>query len=176
MTAYSEEDVALFTDGHADAVVPCAGCNACCYSPVEVRPDFGDNPDDYQLAISVDVTAPNSLPMVTLDRKPDGSCYALKGGRCSIWAKRPRTCREFDCRRIFWMYDKAGRRELLAKGYFKRAVLDAGRRRADTLEIGPRLRAAAKRIGFVRISIDWMERRRGVEVKRDGEPRDQGRR
>ena len=162
MTTISDEDLALIRN-HGEAIVPCGSCHACCHSPVEVRPDFGDNPDDYKLALSHDTSAPNGLVMITLDRKPDGSCYALKAGRCSIWAKRPQVCREFDCRRIFWSYDKAGRRELLDKGYFKRAVLDAGRNRADTLAEGPALREACKRVNFGPRSIEYMDRRRGVK-------------
>lgn len=27
------------------------------------------------------------------------SCVYLKEGRCTIWARRPQTCREYDCRK-----------------------------------------------------------------------------
>lgn len=161
MADFDPDQLDAIETAKADAVVPCGTCNACCHSPVEVSPDFGDNPDDYELAISVDTSAANGLQMITLDRREDGSCYALKAGRCSIWSKRPKICRAFDCRKIFWMFDKAGRRELLAKGYFRKAVLDAGRNRADTLPEGPKLREAARLVDFGSRSIGFMETRRG---------------
>lgn len=159
------EDQAAFDLLMADAIVPCGTCHACCHSPVEVRPDWGDDPADYRLAVSVDKTAPNQHAMVTLDRKDDGSCYALRNGRCSIWEKRPRVCRTFDCRKMFVMHSKAERRELVDKGYFRKAVLQAGRNRVATLEGGDVIQSAARRLNFGRRSIDFMEKRRGVEVK-----------
>jgi hypothetical protein len=161
----SPEDEAALDMLLADAVVPCGSCHACCHSPVEVRPDWGDDPADYRLAISVDKSAPNKHAMVTLHRTADGTCYALRNGRCSIWSKRPRVCRGFDCRKVFLLYTKDERRELVDKGYFKKAVLQAGRNRAATLEDADVIVAAARRLNYGRRSIDFMEKRRGVEVK-----------
>jgi len=161
--AMSPSDAAIIERTREDAVLACGTCNACCYSPVALRPERGDNPEAYQLALSHDTSAPNGLTMLTLDRNPDGSCYALKDGRCSIWPKRPAVCRNFDCRRLFWMYDKAQRRELIAKGYFKRTVFDAGRMRGATLEDGPGLREVCRRVNFGARSITFMERWRGVK-------------
>ena len=147
----------------AEAIVPCGACHACCHSPVEVRPDHGDDPSLYRLAVSVDRTAPNQHAMVTLDRKPDGSCYALRNGRCTIWDKRPRVCRNFDCRKMFVLHSKAERRELVAKGYFKRAVLDAGKAQVGTLENAEEIKRLAARVKFGARSIAFMEQRRGVK-------------
>jgi len=157
----AEDIVAGTTD---DAIVPCGTCHACCHSPVEIRPDWGDNPDDYEHGIYVDTSAPNSMALFTLNMV-GGACYALKNGRCSIWAKRPSICRSFDCRKIFLMYTKEERRELVAKKYFVRAIMDAGRNRADTLEGGQAIRAAARKIKFGARSLAFMEHRRGIGRK-----------
>lgn len=143
--------------------VPCNGCTACCRSVVAIRPDLGDNPADYQCAMNVDVSAPNRLATFSLDRKPDGSCYALRNGKCTIWEKRPVTCRVFDCRRIFALYSKAERRELIRDRYFSRDIIDAGKKRYHTLPDAEELKAVAQRVGFGRISIAYMDGKRGVK-------------
>jgi len=159
------EDARIIREAAADSVVPCGSCNACCHSPVGVQPQFGDDPSLYELAINVDTSAPNGHTMVTLNRKPDGSCYALKNGRCSIWEKRPQVCRAFDCRKIFAMHTKEERRALVDLKYFKQAIFDAGRKRLSTLANAEALRDACKRIGYGRMALDYMERRRGVVPK-----------
>jgi len=146
-----------------EAVVPCGTCTACCRSPVEVRPDCGDNLADYETGIYVDTSAPNAPAMVTLLQKPDGACYALKGGRCSIWNKRPYICRQFDCRKIFAMHTKEQRRDLVNKKYFHKAVIDAGKKRLHTLENADELRAAATRLNYGARGMEYMEQSRGVK-------------
>ena len=163
VTPESEAEAKVIEAMLSDAIVPCGTCHACCHSPVAVSPEAGDDPSLYKLAISVDRTAPNQHAMVTLDRKPDGSCYALRNGRCTIWDKRPRVCRNFDCRKMFVLHTKAERRELVAKGYFKRAVIDAGKARAGTLENGEDLKRLAARINFGQRAIAFMEHKRGVK-------------
>ena len=111
VTPESEAEAKVIEAMLSDAIVPCGTCHACCHSPVAVSPEAGDDPSLYKLAISVDRTAPNQHAMVTLDRKPDGSCYALRNGRCTIWDKRPRVCRNFDCRKMFVLHSKAERSE-----------------------------------------------------------------
>lgn len=146
-----------------EAVVPCGTCTACCRSPVEIRPDCGDDPADYETAVYVDTSAPNGPAIVTLRLKPDGACYALKGGRCSIWEKRPYICRQFDCRKIFAMHTKAQRRDLVDKRYFHKSVIDAGKKRLHTLENAEELRAAAVRLNYGERGMDYMEQARGVK-------------
>lgn len=159
----SDDEAAVIAAMLGEAIVPCGTCHACCHSPVEVRPDFGDDPSLYKLAISVDKSAPNRHAMVTLDRKPDGSCYALRNGRCTIWDKRPRVCRNFDCRKMYVLHTKAERRELVALGYFKREVIDAGKKRAGTLENAEEMKALAARVKFGERAIAHFEQRRGVK-------------
>lgn len=157
------EDARVIMAATEESVVPCGSCHACCHSPVEVQPQFGDDPDLYELAISVDSSAPNRHTMITLNRKPDGSCYALKNGRCSIWDKRPMICRGFDCRKLFVMHTKEERRTLVALKYFKQAIFDAGKKRLPTLAGAEELRLACKQIGYGRKALAYMEMRRGVK-------------
>lgn len=82
--------------GEAVADVPCAGCVGCCVSsyPIPLRP--GDR------------TALEKVPDRYLQLRPgsgarmlhreDGTCPMLAAGRCSIYADRPQTCRDYDCR------------------------------------------------------------------------------
>lgn len=82
--------------GDAVADVPCAGCVGCCVSsyPIPLRP--------------TDRTALEKVPDRYLQLRPgsgarmlyreDGTCPMLESGRCSIYADRPQTCRDYDCR------------------------------------------------------------------------------
>src|SRR5436190_16987012 len=85
-------------DGHG-LDVPCGDCVGCCTSSlfIHVRPDESDT-----LAV---------IPVRLLVRAPgrprghrllgfaeDGSCPMFAAHACSIYAQRPRTCRDYDCR------------------------------------------------------------------------------
>lgn len=75
----------------ASADVPCGTCNACCTCGYEVEV-FAD--DDSSLE-----TVPSSKDGARiLARNADGSCSHLIDGKCSVYDRRPRACREFDCR------------------------------------------------------------------------------
>jgi len=79
--------------------VPCGDCVGCCTSSlfVHVRPDESET-----LAV-----IPKRL-LVRAPRQPrghmllgfaeDGACPMFTAGACSIYARRPRTCRDYDCR------------------------------------------------------------------------------
>lgn len=82
-----------------EADVPCGACNACCRTShfINVRPE--------------DRRALRRLPPAYLRPAPDlppgnlflgfdaaGRCPMLVGGRCTIYADRPRACRTYDCR------------------------------------------------------------------------------
>jgi Fe-S-cluster containining protein len=159
----SDRDAELIASAAEECVVPCGTCSACCRSVVAVRPDRGDNPADYECAINVDISAPNRLATLSLNRKPDGSCYALIRGRCSIWEKRPYTCRTFDCRKMFAMFTKDERRGLIRDRYFTRDIFEAGKQRLHTLPEADELRAAAARVGFGPAATGYMDSRRGVK-------------
>jgi Fe-S-cluster containining protein len=85
--------------GSAGSRVPCGDCTGCCtagYS-IEVRP--------------TDAAALEHIPATSLSRSlgsapgnwtvrptADGSCPMLRGGGCRIYAQRPQTCLDYDCR------------------------------------------------------------------------------
>ncbi|HWL61166.1 MAG TPA: YkgJ family cysteine cluster protein [Steroidobacteraceae bacterium] len=82
--------------GEAVADVPCAGCVGCCVSsyPIPLRP--GDRtalakvPDRY-----LQLRRGSGARMLY---REDGTCPMLESGRCAIYADRPQTCRDYDCR------------------------------------------------------------------------------
>jgi Fe-S-cluster containining protein len=80
---------------HAD--VPCAGCVGCCVSSyaIALRPA-----DKAALAVvparHLRLTVNGGLAQ--MGYRDDGSCPMLEAGRCTIYANRPQTCRDYDCR------------------------------------------------------------------------------
>jgi uncharacterized protein len=86
-------------EGEGDAVVPCAGCTACCTSSqfVHIAPDETDTLA--HIPPELLFPAPR-LPRghVVLGYDERGHCPMLLDGSCSIYEHRPRTCRVYDCR------------------------------------------------------------------------------
>jgi uncharacterized protein len=85
--------------GSAGSRVPCGDCTGCCTSSysLEVRP--------------ADAAALERIPARSLFRalgstagnwtvrpNADGTCPMLSCGNCSIYAQRPQTCLDYDCR------------------------------------------------------------------------------
>lgn len=85
--------------GAAGTRVPCGDCTGCCTSgySIEVRPS--------------DAVALERMPASSLYRSlgtasanwtvrpnAEGVCPMLSGGQCTIYAQRPQTCRDYDCR------------------------------------------------------------------------------
>jgi hypothetical protein len=85
--------------GAAGSRVPCGDCTGCCTSSysIELRP--------------ADTVALERIPAQSLFRslgsaadhwtvRPnvDGACPMLSGGKCTIYAQRPQTCLDYDCR------------------------------------------------------------------------------
>jgi hypothetical protein len=89
LTTYLRKLQRMRRTGRTD--VPCGTCNACCRSPklhVDLRPEErADWPD----AVPLD-------DGWALPKKPDGSCAKLIDGKCSVYARRPISCRAYDCR------------------------------------------------------------------------------
>jgi hypothetical protein len=85
-------------DGHG-LDVPCGDCRGCCTSSlfIHIRPDDADT-----LAVippRLLVRAPGGpTGHKLLGFTEDGSCPMLKERDCSIYERRPRTCRDYDCR------------------------------------------------------------------------------
>jgi uncharacterized protein len=85
--------------GTSGSDVPCGTCVGCCSShwPVVLRPE------DHAVAARVPhylVLEPDDAPegLRYMGYRADGTCPMLKSGQCSVYAIRPQTCRDFDCR------------------------------------------------------------------------------
>lgn len=77
--------------------VPChKGCVACCKAfSVQLHPhEVGDYP-------AKDLVL-DKQKLVAFKRQSDGACVYLVNNKCSIYERRPRGCREFDCRMYAW--------------------------------------------------------------------------
>lgn len=80
-------------NGHALIInnVPCDGCTLCCHKD-RVRLLPADDETQYK-------TEPHPyLPEARmLAHKPNGDCYYLGEGGCTIQTTKPQMCREMDC-------------------------------------------------------------------------------
>ena len=82
-----------------DADVPCGDCVGCCVSsyPIPLRPT--DRVAQDQVPEQFLLQAPGQRPgHLLMGFRDDGSCPFLTDRACSIYADRPRTCRDYDCR------------------------------------------------------------------------------
>lgn len=85
--------------GNEGMDVPCGDCVGCCVSGYSVQL----RPEDQRAAASIPATFIVSAPgfakgHLTVRPLPNGVCPMLAGGRCSIYADRPQTCLDYDCR------------------------------------------------------------------------------
>ena len=109
MTSAAEFDAGPFSDWlqamravlrdeqHAD--VPCGDCVGCCVSsyPIPLRPS--DRVAQEQVPEQYLLDAPGGKPgHLLMGFRDDGSCPFLVSRSCSIYADRPQTCRDYDCR------------------------------------------------------------------------------
>lgn len=79
--------------------VPCGECIACCRGSmfIHVRPDETDALRAIPKALLFPAPgAPKGHVLLGFNER--GECPMLRDGRCSIYAHRPQTCRDFDCR------------------------------------------------------------------------------
>jgi Fe-S-cluster containining protein len=113
--------------------VTCGGCTACCKGgqAVELRPDRGDNLDDYPHRAMENLAG---VFKVVLARRPNGDCIHLGKNGCEIYDKRPTVCRTFDCRRMIAGATKQERRELVALGVFSKRIMEAAKERLATFK------------------------------------------
>jgi uncharacterized protein len=85
--------------GDHDAVVPCAGCTACCTSHqfVAIGPDEIDTLAHVPAELLVPAPRRPKGHFV-LGYDGQGRCPMLRDNRCWIYAHRPKACRTYDCR------------------------------------------------------------------------------
>lgn len=115
-----------------DAHVPCGSCNACCRVNgfvVDLHPEEGDDLSTYEWDLVW--RSDKKEWSHALKRGEKGECIYLKENRCSIYERRPATCRQFDCRNYYRGED--ANRQLRQKAVKAmpgiREVFDAARKR-----------------------------------------------
>lgn len=83
--------------GRRNADVPCDGCVGCCVSSYAIALRPAD-----KVALSAVPARHLRLPvtggLAMMGYREDGTCPMLETGRCTIYADRPQTCRDYDCR------------------------------------------------------------------------------
>jgi len=91
---YTIQAVTIETDIPV-ADVPCGTCVDCCsqLSPFLTQQEFESGQYMYTL-----IATPDSKPAIAIPRSTAGGCYYLINNRCSIYERRPVSCRQFDCR------------------------------------------------------------------------------
>lgn len=86
------ESLREFKKSPEKILVECATCSGqpCCKQFIVVL-----TPEEAtRLKMDPDAWAKG---MAMLAKRPDGSCWYLNGGKCSIWPERPVACREYSC-------------------------------------------------------------------------------
>ena len=88
--------------------VPCGECNACCRSSYFIHIQPGETRTLEALGKAAVIDAPG-LPTghKLMGHGKDGACPKLVESRCTVYADRPQTCRNYDCR----VFAAAGIRE-----------------------------------------------------------------
>lgn len=101
--------------------VPCNGCTLCCHRDlIPLMPEFGDDPAQYETEIIAG--------QLVLKRAANGDCFYLDRAKgCTIYERRPTTCREFDCAAAYRITGAAGRAKAIANGVASAAVFERGR-------------------------------------------------
>ena len=118
------------------AIVPCAGCQACCKGErVILYPEYGDDIASYQTepapADAIGVKSYGTAELYMLLHKDNMDCIYLGNDGCTIWDRAPAVCKEFDCRKWFAKFTRAERRRF--RKVLDNDVMRAGRDRLHTL-------------------------------------------
>ena len=112
------------------AEVPCGSCRQCCLrDQIVLFPEQGDVVASYDCE---QILSPMGWVWV-LKRKPNDECVYLGPEGCTIHARAPMLCRQFDCRKYYLMHPRAERRRLVKAGVTSPAVFEAGRERLASL-------------------------------------------
>lgn len=85
--------------GKAGMQVPCGDCTGCCISgySVQLRPEDQAAREHIPEKLLYRAKGFSSGSLV-MPPKADGVCPMLERGQCSIYAHRPQTCLDYDCR------------------------------------------------------------------------------
>ncbi|MET0293145.1 MAG: YkgJ family cysteine cluster protein [Steroidobacteraceae bacterium] len=85
--------------GRGESDVPCGTCTGCCTSSYYIRIRAADRAAVTGIASSYFVRGRGMPPdEVLMGWRHDGTCPALESTGCSVYAQRPMTCRDYDCR------------------------------------------------------------------------------
>jgi hypothetical protein len=85
--------------GNEGSEVPCGDCRGCCISGYSVQVRRHDEGARALIPAELLVSAPGfARGDLTMAARPDGTCPMLRSNECSIYASRPQTCRDYDCR------------------------------------------------------------------------------
>ena len=85
--------------------ISCDGCTLCCRG-ADVQVLLGDGITDLEVVLHP--TVPGAFSLAS---KPGGECIYLGEGGCTIYERRPSTCRRFDCRVVTQKMSKRVARE-----------------------------------------------------------------
>jgi len=84
--------------GDRDADVPCGDCVGCCVSSYPIPLRLRDKLAREQVPEERLIGPARPGERWLMGYRDDGSCPFLLGHHCSIYADRPQTCRDYDCR------------------------------------------------------------------------------
>jgi len=85
--------------GNHGSEVPCGDCTGCCISGYSIQLRPRDERALARIPASLLVRAAGFPPgHLTMPPRSDGVCQMLNAGKCTIYADRPQTCLDYDCR------------------------------------------------------------------------------
>jgi len=85
--------------GQGGTDVPCGECVGCCVSSYYIPLRAGDAQVAAQVPRALlHVTGPADAPQQWMGYGADGHCPMLRDRHCTVYAQRPQTCRDYDCR------------------------------------------------------------------------------
>lgn len=111
----------------------CDGCTECCRSGqgLVLHPEEGDDVESYTHRIAGRRADGSAVFVLATNEK--GWCAYLGESGCTIYARRPLLCRNFDCRKYYLMLPRGDRDNLVRLQLSSRAVFNAGKARLKTL-------------------------------------------
>jgi Fe-S-cluster containining protein len=85
--------------GDQGSEVPCGDCTGCCISGYSIQLRPSDERALARIPANLLVRAPG-FPRghLTMAPRANGVCPMLEAGQCTIYADRPQTCLDYDCR------------------------------------------------------------------------------